>query len=260
MLSLGNLSHFAAVLREASETQIAADTSLGGKLTLAQSSALTVNYAPFEHVQAEAKLVIVGITPGEQQARNALLEARRELLRGASNEIALERAKVFASFSGAMRNNLVEMLDFVGLNKWLGVSSTSQVWNVRSDLVHFTSALRNPVFLRGTNYAGNPSITATPLLKQMLDTWLKEEARQIPDAVWVPLGPVAAGALSWLTRQGALSANRVLLGLPHPSGANAERIAYFVKRKAREALSSKTSPTVLDAARENIMAQVSALA
>ena len=36
-----------------------------------------------------------------------------------------------------------------------------------------------------------------------------------------------------------LSAARVLSGLPHPSGANAERIAFFLGRKKREDVSSK---------------------
>ena len=77
-----------------------------------------LNYAPFEHIQHSAKVVIVGITPGEQQARNALLEARRQLIAGASQAMALSKAKVFASFSGPMRANLVAMLDHVGLHRW----------------------------------------------------------------------------------------------------------------------------------------------
>jgi hypothetical protein len=31
----------------------------------------------------------------------------------------------------------------------------------------------------------------------------------------------------------------VLVGLPHPSGANAERIAFFLGRKAQHALSGR---------------------
>jgi hypothetical protein len=39
-----------------------------------------------------------------------------------------------------------------------------------------------------------------------------------------------------LVRKGVLDAARVPNGLPHPSDANAERIAYFLGRKARDAL------------------------
>jgi hypothetical protein len=37
--------------------------------------------------------------------------------------------------------------------------------------------------------------------------------------------------------------------MAHPSGANAERIAYFLGRKARDALSGKTQPDVVDEGR-----------
>jgi hypothetical protein len=76
-------------------------------LIVTQSGDVVISYAPFEHIQYGAKVVIVGITPGEQQARNALLELRRYLLLGADHATALEKAKVFASFSGAMRTNLI---------------------------------------------------------------------------------------------------------------------------------------------------------
>jgi hypothetical protein len=60
--------------------------------------------------------------------------------------------------------------------------------------------------------------------------------------------------------EGKLDPARVLEGLPHPSGANAERIAYFLGRKPREMLSAKTSAASIDAARERIKALVEALA
>jgi hypothetical protein len=81
----------------------------------------------------------------------------------------------------------------------------------------------------------------------------------LPDAVWVPLGPKATEGVDWLVRNGVLNAARVLNGLPHPSGANAERIAYFLGRKARDALSFKTDATALNYARERLIGQIAAL-
>jgi hypothetical protein len=52
---------------------------------------------------------------------------------------------------------------------------------------------------------------------------------------------------------------KILNGLPHPSGANAERVAFFLGRKARAALSSKTSPGPIEAARDRLRDQVLAL-
>src|SRR5690349_2224573 len=77
-------------------------------LTLARSGDLHVAYAPFDHVAAEARLVVVGITPGLTQAVAALQEARKGLSAGHSHAQVLRNAKLTASFSGgAMRSNLV---------------------------------------------------------------------------------------------------------------------------------------------------------
>jgi hypothetical protein len=256
-ISVTELSQFVDLITKVPESDFYADPTLDGRLVLNQLAELTVCYAPFEYIQRSASLVIVGITPGLQQARNALLEARRKLIAGSDINSALAAAKVFASFSGPMRTNLVAMLDHIGLNRWLGISTTADVWGVRSDLVHFTSALRYPVYRGGKNYSGFPSMTVTPVLRELLVRCLGEEAKALPSAVWVPLGPSATEGVLWLVREGLLSEQRVLAGLPHPSGANAERIAYFLGRKERALLSVKTSPASIDAARNRLIEQVS---
>ena len=65
----------------------------------------------------------------------------------------------------------------------------------------------------------------------------------------VGAGNVGASAAAWLAEKGMIDKNRILGGLPHPSGANAERIAYFVGRKEKSALSIKTNGAALDASR-----------
>ena len=60
--------------------------------------------------------MLIGITPGAQQARNALIEVPRKLTVGTDQSTALSAAKIFASFSGMMRKNLVAMLDHIGPN------------------------------------------------------------------------------------------------------------------------------------------------
>jgi hypothetical protein len=258
MIAAG-LCRFARLLLSVTEADLAADATLGGRLLLGQSGELTICYAPFDYIERGARLVIVGITPGAQQARNALVEARRQLIGRSDHETALRAAKVFASFSGSMRSNLIAMLDHVGLNQWLGVASTEEVWSTRTDLVHFTSALRYPVYLKGENYSGSPSMTTNSVLRELLVRCLGEEVEALPHAVWVPLGPKATEGIAWLVQLGLLQPERVLMGLPHPSGANAERIAYFLGRKERALLSAKTAPDSIDAARARLSAQVAAL-
>lgn len=86
-------------------------------------------------------IVIVGITPGRQQMREAIEEARRAMMLGLSDAEVLARAKVHASFAGTMRTNLVKLMDAVGLNVLLGIASTASLWGGDSRRAHFTSAL-----------------------------------------------------------------------------------------------------------------------
>jgi hypothetical protein len=65
--------------------------------------------------------------------------------------------------------------------------------------------------------------------------------------------------LDWLAERGVIDASRILHGLPHPSGANAERVAYFLGRKDKGTLSANTNGDQLDATREALIAQVNAL-
>lgn len=255
------LVRFRPLLASLSEDEIRRDVSLGGRLTLDESGPLKVTYAPFEHVVNTARVVIVGITPGATQARNALSEARRHILAGADNAAVLAAAKIHASFSGAMRDGLVAMLDHVGLHRKLGIPTTARLWDTHGHLAHFTSALRYPVFYKGDNYRGTPSMTGTPLLRHHLAESLAEEARALPGALWIPCGSTAAKGVGWLVRQGLLAHGQVCDGLLHPSPANVERVQYFLGiGRPRSELSEKTNPDAIDAAKERIVARIAALA
>ncbi len=190
---------------------------------------------------------------------NALIECRRQLRSGATHERALAAAKVHASFSGPMRANLVSMLDDIGVARLLDLTTTAALWADRSNLVHFTSALRYPVFVDGKNYSGSPSMLRVPFLRDQLETWLGEEMRRLPHALFVPLGPKVGEALDYLAPRIGIGQEQVLTGLPHPSGASGERIAYFLGRKPRERLSAKTNAARLDAARSELVAKIERL-
>lgn len=229
------------------------------KLTIKRDGDIQVCYAPFDHIERSARLVIVGITPGMTQAVNALNALNDAKLAGKSIEEALRGAKMTASFSGAMRSNLVETLDFIGVADLLGISSTASLFEYGSTEMHFTSALRYPVFVAGKNYAGNPSILRTPMLRDIVETHLAEEARLLPNAIWLPLGPNAEEAVLHLVGKGLLTHNNVLAGMPHPSGANAERIAVFTGRKSPSLASNKTNPDKLLLAADRLKNQIADL-
>lgn len=234
--------------------------NLPRELLLSTEGSLQTFYAPFDYVNTAAKIVICGITPGHTQAVNALNEARRALKAGASLEEANRKAKETASFSGPMRPNLIAMLDHIGAAGLLGIDSCEQLFTTHSHIVHYTSALRYPVFVNGANYNGTPSMLGKRTLREQIDRHLAEEIQTLgSNCLYVPLGPKVAQAFEHLQRKGLLRPEQVLSGLPHPSGANAERISYFLGKKDKQKLSAKTNPDVIDTARRQLTAKVSSL-
>jgi hypothetical protein len=228
-------------------------------LVMAHHGHIAVTYAPFDHVNIDAELVLVGLTPGRTQAANALESLKSGLNAGLSQPAALRAAKMSASFSGSMRSSLISMLDRVGVPQKFGRQSAAEFFEVESGLTHFTSALRYPVYMAGgDNYSG--SALTHPALRCMVETYLAEEARALPKAVWVPLGTHAEASLRHLADLNVIDGRRVLSGLPHPSGANAERIAYFLGRKLRTNLSTKTNAAKIDSARQRLTRQIAELA
>jgi hypothetical protein len=230
------------------------------RLRLACEGNLEVFYAPFESVNPRARLVLVGITPGKVQAANALSEAKRQLDAGSSSADAMRRAKQVGAFSGPMRTNLIAMLDHIGLDRWLGLQSCAELFAGKGELLQTASVLQFPVSLNGENYNGNPDPMRTPMLRQMVTEHFARLGKDLPQSVFVPLGPVPTKVMDALIRDGRFRSEQVLQGLPHPSGANAERIQYFLGRKSADLLSAKTKSAPLDAAREMLRSKVALLA
>ncbi|RYY86099.1 MAG: hypothetical protein EOO15_15370 [Chitinophagaceae bacterium] len=228
-------------------------------LLMGREGDLTIDYAPFDHIERGAELVLVGLTPGRTQATNALASLASDLNASVPLLAALANAKRTASFSGAMRNNLLAMLDEIGVPAAFKRGSASEFFSAGAR-VHFTSALRYPVYVAGKNYSRSPDPLTTPILRRMIETHLAEEALALPKAVWIPLGGKAETALLHLVSKNQLRREQVLVGLPHPSGANAERIAYFLGRKGRSALSAKTNADRIESAKAKLAGQVAALA
>jgi hypothetical protein len=220
---------------------------------------LSVYYAPFDWVNPQARVVLVGITPGKVQAASALAEAQRAMSAGANEEESLRRAKLTGAFSGSMRPNLIALLDSIGMHRKLGLTTCDELFGRAANLLQTASALQFPVFYKGENYNGTPDPTKHPLLQHLLLEHFGSMARSLPHAAFIPLGPVPSKALDWLVARGVVPGSRVLHGLPHPSGANGERIAFFLGRKVLSELSAKTDGAKLEAARAALVAAVAKL-
>jgi len=250
---------FASAIRTADLAAIDRHTLIPAPFLLEQDGPYAVNYIPFEAVNRAARVVVVGLTPGFIQWRNGVAEAQRQLLAGATQAEVLLAAKRVGAFSGPLRPNLVALLDAIGLHGWLDVASCAALFDTRPDLLHSTSLLRHPVARHGINYSGTPAPVSQSFLRRQIELYFAHEAAVLQHAIFVPLGPAVADGLRWLASQGLLAPQRILDGLPHPSGANAERIAYFLGRKERSTLSSRTDPVRLDLARQELIRKVDLL-
>jgi hypothetical protein len=195
---------------------------------LASEGRLTVYWIPFERLNPTASVVIAGLTPGYGQMLAAFTAARDAVREGLDTEEILAQVARAASFAGAMRTNMVWMLDAIGLANALEINSTAELFGDHDDLVHATSALRYPVFVAGKNYGGsNPPVHRSPLLTSYVRDLLGPELMAVPQALIVSLGKAVGRCIGDLVTDGRMAEGRCLLGFPHPSGANGSRLAQF---------------------------------
>ena len=99
-------------------------------LHIANGGDLDVYFSPFEYVNTNAKIVLVGMSPGGTQAQNANIAAKNALKDGKSLDEAGKIAKETGSFSGALRNNLVALLDNIGVSEKIGIESAISLFNM----------------------------------------------------------------------------------------------------------------------------------
>jgi len=207
------------------------------ELLLWHEGPLSAYYAPWDWVNVDARVMLVGITAGLHQAIEATREAQRCLRESLSNEEALRRADAIGSFSGPMRTILVDMLDGIGLQDALGIDSTSQLFGSHHHLAAHVSAIDYPIFLKDRNlkdqnYTGSrPPLVRHPVLRSLVRACLGARVAMASETLVIPLGRAAQGAVELLIDDGLLDERRCLLGLPHPSGANGHRPAQFRTRQ-----------------------------
>lgn len=229
-------------------------------LQIGASGHLSSFYTPFDAVNTDAKVVFVGICPGQQQWRNALLAAQNAMKQGFDASDTLKHAKMAGAFSGPIRSNLVQILDHLGLQEKLGITSAQQLFDEQHAMVHMTSVLRQCILNKGKNYSGaSPNMLKNEFLRQHIETYFLAEISLLPNAVYIPFGACVVEALYAISRLGYLSEAQILDGFPHPSGANAERIKYFLGQKRAADLSAATNPYVIDEAKQKLMAKLQKL-
>jgi len=201
-----------------------------------KSENLELYYAPHnEYMNKQAKVVIIGITPGWKQMKTAYEQFIKSMASGHNLETCLKETKKAAGFAGSMRTNLSRMLDQCNLPQILGISHSEDLFGKNRDLLHTTSVIKYPVFLKGKNYTGHqPTINRSSLLQEYAYQVFPKELEQMASpALVIPLGKAVEQVVLHLAEKQKLSSHTYLIGFPHPSGANGHRIKQFQQQKSQ---------------------------
>ena len=75
-----SLAHYREAIAALPRRDLRHDDVLEGASPLADGDGFAVHYAPFDHVNRDARIVLVGLTPGWQQTELAFETARDRLL------------------------------------------------------------------------------------------------------------------------------------------------------------------------------------
>ncbi|MCM3574005.1 MULTISPECIES: uracil-DNA glycosylase family protein [Mesobacillus] len=185
-----------------------------------------------EYINKKAMVFIVGITPGFQQMNKSIAVARQCLQDNISFDDIPYICKREARFFGILRKNITQMLDELGLNICLELESCEQLFGDKDSLLHTTSLIPYAVFVDGKNYTGHsPKILKSDLLTSYLAKYFEPQAAELRDSLIIPLGKGVEEVLSQYIREGKFRKENILLGFPHPSGANGHRLQQFEKNK-----------------------------
>lgn len=192
-------------------------------------------YAPFDWVNEDADVVLIGITPGRAQAKSALKSLRSALRRGQSAFDAAKIAKQSASFEGDMRDIAAQLMNRFKFHKLFALSDSADLFGIASHRAHYTSMLRYPVLHWQTkikkrvkvtgwfDYSGGDSAFSVEMLRRSIEQHFEPEIALFKHAWLVPFGPVPALALESMVARGIIDSDRVLSGINHPSGTQWNR-------------------------------------
>lgn len=218
----------------------------GDPLIVGREEPYLLEYIPFEHVSVDAKLVIVGITPGPNQVKLAYKRASELLSAGATEEFVLREVKKVGAFGGpTLRPNLVRMLNHFRINELLGVRDAEEFWGESDHLLHTTSIVPHAAFKNDKPFNGSFSeIIRTDLLGKCFRAYLIPELKQLPpSAKYIALGRTVLEALTWCVANGFLNSDQLLGEFPHPSTRAGNQVGYFLREIPRDALKPKNPVT-----------------
>jgi hypothetical protein len=213
-------------LMKLNEEQIKLEIQKPKSLRLYPSSGSTdadgieILWAPFDYINKNAQLVIVGVTPGPEQALRSYKAIRDASAEGQNPQENLARIKAESSFRGkVIEPNLMSLLEHSGAAERSGIVNIDKLWTEEAGKVHFTSTIRHPTFINGSLYNNQIDSLVHPELKKYVENCLAEELSMVPvDALIVALGSKGPRIVRHAARIAGVDHKRII-ALPHPSGS-----------------------------------------
>lgn len=228
-LAQSNLYTFSSRIMELPDKEkYAKEDLLTPSFLLEQKEGISIYYAAHnEIINEQARVFIIGITPGWTQMERSIHTARKHLLTGLSIKETAKRTKHECRFFGSMRQNLISMLNELDLSSYLGISDCKELFQSEQHLIHTTSLVKHPVFVSGKNYTGHqPELLKEELFTHYLHCFFQQELKALQDTLIIPLGKAVENVL----KQMGVKEEHCLFGFPHPSGANGHRQKQLAER------------------------------
>ncbi len=192
---------------------------------------IEILWAPFDYVNRDAKLVIIGVTPGPNQALRSYKAVRSAFARGAEPQTEIEKIKAESSFRGEIiEPNLKSLLEHSGLAEQAGIEDIDDLWTKEAFKVHFTSTIRYPTFINKKLFNNQIDSLRHPELRKYVETCLSEELATVPlDAVIVALGQKGPRIVRHAAKVAGIDPRRVI-AMPHPSGSATGAVRDFLSK------------------------------
>ena len=174
----------------------------------------------FKYVNPNAEVVIVGITPGNSQQK------------GSRKGMSPREIKQKYAFAGSLRQNMVRMLDYIGVNSLLKIDSCASLWEQDFDRVELTSLLKDATYIVGksgkTMFKDTEMIAKSDKLTEAFENGFVKDCQQYKTAkLFVACGQGVYDELMKLKERSVITAP--VVAIAHPSGNNIIRVKYYME-------------------------------
>lgn len=152
-------------------------------------------------------------------------------MKGDREGLDLREIKRKNAFAGSMRPNLVNMLDYIGVNRLLGIESCRSLWEEDFDKVDMTSLLKKATYkIRGSRkemFKDTKDIDRILELRNEFEEGFVKDCEQYNNArLFVACGQGVYDELMKLKKRGVITAP--VVAIAHPSGNNGVRVLYYM--------------------------------